>query len=72
MTDYAARPVPRPVEEALSMVLKTNNLAKKLLGMQLMVEPVALTIFQEIRRVSPEPVLSDLLEYFEVSLKQQN
>jgi len=58
-------PVPRPVQEALEMVLQTDNLAKKLLGMQLMVEPVALTIFQEIRRVSPEPVLAELLEYFE-------
>ena len=45
--------------------MSTNDLAKKLLGMQLMVEPVALTIFQEVRRVSPEPVLADLLEYFE-------
>ena len=65
LTDYVARPIPKPVTEALNMVLKTNNLAKKLLGMQLMVEPVALTIFQEVRRVSPEPILSELLGYFE-------
>ena len=58
--------VPTPVREALDMVLSTKNLAKKLLGMQLMVEPVALTIFQEVRRVSPEPILSDLLELFEI------
>ena len=58
--------VPGAVREALDMVLSTDNLAKKLLGMQLMVEPVALTIFQEVRRVSPEPVLSDLLEFFEI------
>tara|TARA_R110000824_G_scaffold230253_1_gene417872 strand:- start:955 stop:1482 length:528 start_codon:yes stop_codon:yes gene_type:complete len=57
--------VPTPVSEALQMVLSTKNLSKKLLGMQLMVEPVALTIFQEVRRVSPEPILSDLLEFFE-------
>jgi len=62
---YVSCEVPRPVEQALEMVASTDNLAKKLLGMQLMVEPIALTIFQEIRRVSPEPVLSDLLEYFE-------
>lgn len=65
LTDYVSRPLPKPVTQALQMVLSTENLAKKLLGMQLMIEPVALTIFQEVRRVSPEPVLTDLLEYFE-------
>ena len=65
LTDYIPRPVPEPVGRALSMVMKTNSMPKKLLGMQLMVEPVALTIFQEVRRVSPEPVLADLLAYFE-------
>ena len=71
MRDYLAllkhnkRGIPKPVSQALEMVLSTDNLAKKLLGMQLMVEPVALTIFQEVRRVSPEPVLSELLRYFE-------
>jgi len=59
------RDIPRPVEKALNMVLTTNSLPKKLLGMQLMVEPIALTIFQEVRRIQAEPVLSDLLEYFE-------
>jgi len=65
LTDYEPRPVPRPVRQALDMVLNTKNLPKKLLGMQLMVEPVALTIFQEVRRTSPEPILAELLEYFE-------
>ena len=65
LTDYNERPIPEPVKQALGMILSTNSLPKKLLGMQLMVEPVALTIFQEIRRTSPEPVLADLLEYFE-------
>ena len=59
------KPVPAPVKDALSMIMSTKSLPKKLLGMQLMVEPVALTIFQEVRRISPEPVLADLLEYFE-------
>ena len=57
--------LPSTVTQALTMVSSTDNLAKKLLGMQLMVEPVALTIFQEIRRANIEPVLSDLLVYFE-------
>jgi rubrerythrin len=65
LTDYTHRPVPVAVERALEMIMNTNSMPKKLLGMQLMVEPVALTIFQEVRRVSPEPVLADLLEYFE-------
>ena len=65
MTDYTSRPIPEPVTRALGMVMKTKSIPKKLLGMQLMVEPVALTIFQEVRRVSPEPVLTDLLGYFE-------
>ena len=71
MRDYLAlledfdSSVPEPVSQALKMILTTDNLAKKLVGMQLMVEPVALTIFQEVRRISPEPVLSELLEYFE-------
>ena len=46
-------------------VMKTQNTAKKLLGMHLMVEPIALTLFKEIRRSNVEPVLCDLLEYFE-------
>jgi hypothetical protein len=65
LTGYRSTPVPRPVKQALDMVINTQSLPKKLLGMQLMVEPVALTIFQEIRRVSPEPVLAELLVYFE-------
>lgn len=65
MTGYTPRDIPSSVKQALDMVVRTDSLPKKLLGMQLMVEPVALTIFQEIRRVSPEPVLADLLEYFE-------
>ena len=62
---YRDQPVPKPVTQALDMVLNTDSLAKKLLGMQLMVEPVALTIFQEVKRVSPEPILAELLGYFE-------
>ena len=57
LTDYQPRQVPEAVSRALGMVMSTQSLPKKLLGMQLMVEPVALTIFQEIRRVSPEPAV---------------
>ena len=57
--------LPSSVIAALKMVENTGSLGKKLLGMQLMVEPIALTIFQEIRRLDIDPVLSDLLPYFE-------
>ncbi len=57
--------LPETINTALSMVVSTDNLSKKLLGMQLMVEPVALTIFQEIRKKDIEPVLSGLLPYYE-------
>lgn len=49
----------------LEMVLKTDNLAYKLLGMQLMVETLALTIFQAVRLAKPEPVLAELMTYYE-------
>tara|TARA_Y100000593_G_scaffold86526_1_gene165413 strand:- start:1678 stop:2481 length:804 start_codon:yes stop_codon:yes gene_type:complete len=58
--------LPSSVLSALDMVLETDSLPRKLLGMQLMVEPVALTIFQEIKRINVEPVLSELLAYFEI------
>jgi hypothetical protein len=54
--------LPEPSERVLSQVLSTDSLPKKLLGMQLMVEPVAMTLFQLIREKKTEPVLCDLLE----------
>ena len=49
----------------LEMVLRTDNLAYKLLGMQLMVETLALTIFQAVRLAKPEPILAELMTYYE-------
>jgi hypothetical protein len=49
----------------LELVLGTNSLLKKLSGMQLMVETLALTIFQVTRRAGVEPVLCELLPLFE-------
>jgi hypothetical protein len=49
----------------LDHVLYEKNLTHKLLGMQLMVETIALTIFQATREANPEPVLSELLPYYE-------
>lgn len=52
-------------ERLLSDVMSADHLAKKLLGMQLMVEPVALSIFHIVRKSELEPVLSALMPYYE-------
>lgn len=49
----------------LEAVLETDDLACKLLGMQLQVETTALTIFQRARERRLDPVLTELLLYFE-------
>ena len=72
MRDYlAALDCPRETlnpktEKAIRLVLGTDDLAQKMVGMQLMVEPIALTIFQTVRNRRIEPVLSDLLQYYEI------
>jgi hypothetical protein len=55
----------RHTEQALNLVLDTPNLVQKLLGMQMLFEPTALTIFKIVRDLNVEPVLSELLHYFE-------
>jgi hypothetical protein len=55
-----------PAPQALlDLVLETDNLAYKLLGMQLMIETIALSIFQGVRETGVEPVLCELLKYYE-------
>ena len=49
----------------LDIVLRSNTMPKKILGMQLQLEPMALTIFHAIREAEVCPVLSELLAYFE-------
>lgn len=49
----------------IELVLNADNLAYKMIGMQLMIETLALTIFQSVRLAAPEPVLTELLKYFE-------
>ena len=46
-------------------VLFTDDPLLKVMGMQLMIEALALTIFQAIRESQAEPVLCELLLYFE-------
>lgn len=52
-------------QRVLEGTLQADTLAKKLLGMQMMIEPMALTLFQMVRQNEIEPVLSDLLVYYE-------
>jgi demethoxyubiquinone hydroxylase (CLK1/Coq7/Cat5 family) len=52
-------------KRVLTMTLGTRSLAKKLLGMQLTIETIALTIFQRVRELEVEPVLTELLPYYE-------
>ena len=51
--------------QTLDKVLAADTLAKKLVGMQLLVEPVALTLFTILRRSEVCPVLTELLPYLE-------
>ncbi len=52
-------------EKLLGLVLETDDLAQKLMGMQLQVETTALTVFQHTREARICPVLTELLPYFE-------
>ncbi len=71
MHDYleALGETPEPMEywsqRVLEMTLGTADLVKKLVGMQLTVETIALVIFQRVRELEVEPVLTDLLPYYE-------
>jgi len=53
-------------EALLNNVMDANSLGKKLLGMQLMVEPIAITIFRFVRDTNVEPVLCELLKLYEI------
>jgi hypothetical protein len=62
---FAPSRLPRAPQALLDIVLDTDDLAVKLLGMQLMVETMALTLFQMVREAEVEPVLTELMRYFE-------
>ena len=46
-------------------VLETTSLTEKLIGMQLLVENVAVNLFRAVAKSGIEPVLSELMPYFE-------
>jgi hypothetical protein len=62
---YVPERMDRAPQALLDLVLGTDNLAYKLLGMQLMIETLALTIFQTVRELEVEPVLTELMKYYE-------
>jgi len=66
LIDYKPRELSKSVLYVLDQVSSTPDLARKLLGMQLMIEPIALTVFRFVRKSEIDPVLSGLLEYFEI------
>lgn len=66
--EYLGRPTAMPpasTTRLLERVLNADTLAKKLVGMQLLVEPIALALFAIMRRSAVEPVLAQLLPYYE-------
>jgi hypothetical protein len=52
-------------ERVLRKTLETDNLLKKLVGMQLTVETIALVAFQRVREIEVEPVLTELMPFYE-------
>lgn len=62
---YVPARMDRAPQALLDLVLQTDNLAYKLVGMQLQIETMALTIFQTIRELGPEPVITELMPYYE-------
>jgi len=62
---YVPRRIDPYSQRVLDLTLGARTLCQKLLGMQLMLETIALTIFGEVRDSRVEPVLADLLRYYE-------
>jgi hypothetical protein len=62
---YVPERMDRAPQALLDLVLDTDSLAHKILGMQLMIETIALTIFQSVREIEVEPVMTELMRYYE-------
>jgi hypothetical protein len=71
MHDYLEALGERPAKlefwarRVLTRTLETRDLLKKLVGMQLTVETIALVAFQRVRELEVEPVLSELMPFYE-------
>ncbi len=57
------RPIAPALKTLLDATLQTDNWMKKLVGMQIVVEGLALYSFREMRNTTEEPLLKDLLTY---------
>ena len=57
------RPIAPAVKRVLDATLQTDDWLKKLVGMQIVVEGLALYSFREMRNLTEEPLLKDLLTY---------
>src|SRR5581483_2652171 len=57
------RPIAPPLKAVLDETLKTDDWLKKLVGMQIVVEGLALYSFREMRNLTEEPLLKELLTY---------
>ncbi|HUI28342.1 MAG TPA: ferritin-like domain-containing protein [Candidatus Kryptonia bacterium] len=56
-------PIAPPLKSVLDSTLETEDWMKKLVGMQIVVEGLALYSFREMRNLTEEPLLRDLLTY---------
>lgn len=63
---YVPERIDRLSERVLDHTLRAKKLSHKICGMQLMIETIALTIFQTVRKSGIEPVLCEILRYYEV------
>jgi hypothetical protein len=57
------RPIAPALKRVLDATLQTDDWMKKLVGMQIVVEGLALYSFREMRNLTEEPLLKDLLTY---------
>jgi len=57
------RPIAASLKGILDATLETGNWMKKLVGMQIVVEGLALYSFRDMRNLTEEPLLKDLLTY---------
>jgi hypothetical protein len=58
-------PLPRAVEGVLNEVLQTRDPVRRVLGLELVIEPVAMTLYALVRKACVEPILGELLGRFE-------
>ena len=57
------RPIAGPLKDVLDSTLATGNWLHKLVGMQIVVEGLALFAFRRMRQMTEEPLLKELLTY---------